>query len=118
MMKLGLFLQGGGHHIAAWRDPGVAADGPQSLAHYVETARIAERARFDLLFNADTQAVFGADDIDVWKRTTGALRLEPLTLLGALAAVTTHIGLVSTATTTYNEPYLIARIFASLDQMS
>jgi N-acetyl-S-(2-succino)cysteine monooxygenase len=118
MMKLGLFLQGGGHHIAAWRDPAVAAEGPQSLAHYVETARIAERARFDLLFNADTQATFGPDDIDVWKRTTGALRLEPLTLLGALAAVTTHIGLVSTATTTYNEPYLIARIFASLDQMS
>jgi FMN-dependent oxidoreductase (nitrilotriacetate monooxygenase family) len=118
MMKLGLFLQGGGHHIAAWRDPGVAADGPQSLAHYVEVTQKAEAARFDMVFNADTQATFGADDMDVWKHTTGALRLEPLTLIGALAAVTTHIGLVSTATTTYFEPYFIARVFASLDQLS
>ena len=118
MMKLGLFLQGGGHHIAAWRDPGVAEDGPQSLAHYVDITRKAEAARFDMVFNADTQATFGADDIDVWKHTTGALRLEPLTLIGALAAVTTRIGLVSTATTTYFEPYFIARVFASLDQLS
>ncbi len=117
-MKLGLFLQGGGHHIAAWRDPGVASEGPQSLKHYIEIARIAEAACFDMLFNADTQATFGADDIDVWKHTTGALRLEPLTLLGALAAVTEKIGLVSTATTTYFEPYIVARMFASLDQLS
>ena len=118
MMKLGLFLQGGGHHIAAWRDPGVASDAPQSLDHYLDVVRMAEQAKFDLVFNADTQATFGPDDINVWRRTTAALRLEPLTLLGALAAVTKRIGLVSTATTTYNEPYHVARFFASLDQLS
>ncbi len=54
----------------------------------------------------------------MWKRTTVSLRLEPLTLLGALAAVTKHIGLISSATTTYLDPFHIARIFASLDQLS
>jgi FMN-dependent oxidoreductase (nitrilotriacetate monooxygenase family) len=118
MMKLGLFLQGGGHHIAAWRDPNVEPNASQSMAHYINISRIAERAKFDMVFTADTQATFGADDIDVWRHTTGALRLEPLSLFGAIAATTDRIGLVSTATTTYYEPYHIARIFASLDQMS
>ena len=118
MMRLGLFLQGGGHHIAAWRDPDVDVNGTQNLAQYIKITQMAEAACFDMVFNADTQATFGADDINVWRHTTGALRLEPLTLLGALAAVTERIGLVSTATTTYYEPYQIARIFASLDQMS
>lgn len=81
MMKLGLFLQGGGHHIAAWRDPTVPSNAPQSLAHYVEIVRMAEHARFDLVFNADTQATFGPDDINVWRRTTGALALYGLSRL-------------------------------------
>ncbi len=118
MMKLGLFIAGSGHHIAAWRDPGTHAEAVLSLAHYVEMARVAERGCFDLLFTADTNATFGPDDIGVWSRTTGALRLEPLTLLSALAMVTERIGLVSTATTTYLEPYHVARLFASLDQIS
>ena len=70
------------------------------------------------MFNADTQATFGPDDIDVWKRNTVGHRIEPITLLGALAAVTQHIGLVATATTTYLEPFHVARMFASLDQLS
>jgi len=118
MMKLGLFIAGSGHHIAAWRDPRTDAEAVLSLRHYVEMARLAERACFDLLFTADTNATFGPDDIDVWSRTTGALRFEPLTLLSALAMVTERIGLVSTATTTYLEPYHVARLFASLDQIS
>ena len=60
MMKLGLFFEGGGHHIAAWRDPDVDAHAKQSFAHYVEIARLAERGKFDLLFTADTNATFGA----------------------------------------------------------
>jgi N-acetyl-S-(2-succino)cysteine monooxygenase len=118
MMKLGLFIAGSGHHIAAWRDPHTDAEAILSLEHYAEMARAAERSCFDLLFTADTNATFGPDDIDVWSRTTGALRLEPLTLLSALAATTERIGLVSTATTTYLEPYHVARLFASLDQIS
>ena len=118
MMKLGLFVSGPGHHVAAWRDPHVEADASQSLKHYIEIARLGERGRFDFLFNADSNSTFGPDDVNVWKRTIASLRLEPLTLMSALAAVTTHIGLVSTATTTYLEPFHVARLFASLDQLS
>jgi FMN-dependent oxidoreductase (nitrilotriacetate monooxygenase family) len=117
-MKLGLFLAGPGQHIAAWRDPNTDANAGQSLRHYVKLAQLAERAKFDFVFNADTQATFGPDDINVWKRNTVAHRIEPITLLGALASVTEHIGLVATATTTYLEPFHVARMFASLDQLS
>ena len=86
--------------------------------HYVDIARLAERGKFDLLFMADTNATFGPDDVETWTRTTQASRLEPITLLGALAAVTERIGLVATATTTYFEPFHVARFFASLDQIS
>lgn len=118
MMKLGCFLDGSGHHVAAWRDPDVDPHGRQTLKQYVEIARIAERGKFDLLFMADTNATFGADDVETWTRTTLASRLEPVTLLSALAAVTGRIGLVSTMTTTYFEPFHVARFFASLDQLS
>ena len=74
MMRLGLFLQGGGHHIAAWRDPDVDVNGTQNLAQYIKITQMAEAACFDMVFNADTQATFGADDINVWRHTTGALR--------------------------------------------
>ena len=118
MMKLGLFVEGTGHHVAAWRDPDVDPHGRQTLKHYVDIARLAERGKFDLLFMADTNATFGPDDVETWTRTTQASRLEPITLLGALAAVTERIGLVATATTTYFEPFHVARFFASLDQIS
>jgi len=118
MMRLGLFFEGVGHHVAAWRDPAVDPHARQSLAHHIEIARTAERGKFDLLFAADTNATFGPDDVETWSRTLAASRLEPITLLGALAAVTDRIGLVATATTTYLEPYHVARLFASLDQLS
>ena len=118
MMKLGFFLYGTGHHIASWRDPGVRPDANRSLPHYIDITQAAERAKFDFVFNADSNSSFGPDDPDSWKRKTDAMRLEPLTLLGALAAVTSRIGLISTATTTYLDPFHVARMFASLDQMS
>jgi alkanesulfonate monooxygenase SsuD/methylene tetrahydromethanopterin reductase-like flavin-dependent oxidoreductase (luciferase family) len=118
MMKLGLFLAGPGQHIAAWRQPGIDPNAGQSLKHYVTLAQLAERSKFDFVFNADTQATFGPDDIEVWKRNMVAHRIEPITLLGALSSVTEHIGLVATATTTYLEPFHVARMFASLDQLS
>ena len=62
MMKLGLFFEGIGHHVAAWRDPDVDPHAKLSLKHYIEIARIAERGKFDLLFTADTNAVFGPDE--------------------------------------------------------
>jgi alkanesulfonate monooxygenase len=117
-MKLGCFLEGTGHHVAAWRAPDVDPHGRQHLAHYLDAARLAERGKFDLLFMADTNATFGPDDVETWTRTTQASRLEPITLLAAMAAATERIGLVATATTTYFEPFHVARFFASLDQIS
>ncbi len=117
-MKLGLFFDGSGHHVAAWRDPGVDARARLSFKQFARIAQTAERGKFDLLFTADTNATFGADDVDVWRMTNACSRLEPLTLLGALSVVTERIGLVATMTTTYYEPFTIARFFASLDQIS
>ena len=110
-MKLGLFFAPGGHHLGAWRHPEAYPYGFDIKA-YVEFAKAAEQACFDLLFVAD---VFSLTP-DGRHRDT--LRFEPITLLSALAMVTTHVGLVGTATTTYNEPYNVARKFASLDQIS
>ena len=62
MMKLGLFVEGTGHHVAAWRDPDVDPHGRQTLKHYVDIARLAERGKFDLLFMADTNATFGPEE--------------------------------------------------------
>jgi FMN-dependent oxidoreductase (nitrilotriacetate monooxygenase family) len=118
MMKLGLFLAGTGHHIASWRDPDVLPDANANLRQYIEVTQTAERALFDFVFNADSNSTFGPDDPEMWKRTAVAMRIEPLTLLGALAAVTSRIGLISTATTTYLDPFHVARMFATLDQMS
>src|SRR6478736_3244198 len=117
-MRLGLFFEGLGHHIAAWRDPSVDASARQRFSHFADIAKAAERGKFDLIFTADTFATFNTDDPKVWARTTLASRHEPMTLLSALAAVTEHIGLVATMTSTYYEPIHVARLFASLDHIS
>ena len=116
-IKLGMFLRPAGHHIAGWRHPDAWADGGLNFAKYAEMARTAERGLFDLLFSAD--ALTGERyDRDTVSRTSYVAWIEPMTLLTALAPMTTHIGLVCTATTTYDEPYHIARRFASLDLIS
>lgn len=117
-MRLGLFFEGLGHHIVAWRDPKVDPTQRQAFEHFVEIAQTAERGCFDMIFTADTFAMFGPDDPRIWSRTTRMSRHEPLTLLAALAAVTKHIGLVATASTSFYQPFHIARLFASLDQIS
>lgn len=117
-MKLGLFVQGGGHHVAAWRHPSVPYAATQSFAHYKDIARLAERGLFDMIFLADTVGTFGPDDEEVWQRGAAASRLEPVTLLSALSAVTEHIGFVATMSTSFHQPYNVARFFASLDRIS
>ena len=104
-LHLSAFLAPYGHHVGAWRHPGT--DLQATLFDlYRHQARVAEDACLDAIFFADNVAL------------TGVPTLEPLTLLAALAATTTHLGLVGTATTTYNEPYHVARKFASLDSIS
>ena len=118
MIKLGLFVQGGGHHVAAWRHPSVPYGANQDIGHYMEIAQIAERGLMDMIFLADTVGTFGPDDIEVWRRGAAASRLEPVTLLSALSSVTKNIGFVATFSTTFIEPYYVARMFASLDKIS
>ena len=110
-MKLGLFFAPGGHHLAAWRHPNAYPHG-FDIKSYVTFAQTAERACFDMVFVADVYSLTPDG------RHRDTLRFEPITLLSALAMVTSRIGLAATATTTYNEPYNVARQFASLDQIS
>lgn len=118
MMHLGAFVHETGQHVAAWRHPDAHTGAGTCFAEMVEVAQLAERGKFDLLFLADSAAVPLAGSADARGRMGKVVKFEPLTVLSALAAVTTHLGLVATATTTYNEPYTLARQFASLDQIS
>jgi FMN-dependent oxidoreductase (nitrilotriacetate monooxygenase family) len=110
-MKLGLFFAPAGHHLAAWRHPNAYPDG-FDIRSYVAFAQTAERACFDMVFVADVYSLTPDG------KHRDSLRFEPMTLLTALAMVTSRVGLVATQTTTYNEPYNVARQFASLDQIS
>jgi FMN-dependent oxidoreductase (nitrilotriacetate monooxygenase family) len=101
-----------GHHEASWRLPESDPHAHVDLKHYVRLARTAERGAFDSLFLADGPQLWGS----LAQRPAGAL--EPLTLLTALATATEHIGLIATASTSYNSPYNLARKFASLDIIS
>jgi FMN-dependent oxidoreductase (nitrilotriacetate monooxygenase family) len=111
-LHLNAFLMAGGHHEAAWRLPETDPDADFDIEHWKHLARIAEAARFDSLFLADSPALWQSPAY----RPSGAL--EPLTVLTALAGVTERIGLIATASSTYNSPYNLARRFASLDHVS
>lgn len=117
-MRLGAFVHETGQHVAAWRHPQAHARSGTSFAEMLETAQLAERGKFDLLFLADSAAVNLVGSADVRGRMGKVVKFEPMTILSALAAVTKNLGLVATSTTTYNEPYTLARQFASLDQIS
>ncbi|MBV8908330.1 MAG: LLM class flavin-dependent oxidoreductase [Sphingomonas sp.] len=118
-IKLGAFVQATGHHVAAWLHPGAEPDAGHSLAHYVELAKAAEAAKFDMLFVADSPGGFGDfEDPEVFARNAKTAHFEPVTLWSALSAHTRHIGFVATSSTTYEDPYTTARKFASLDWIS
>ncbi len=118
-MVLGAFLYPTGYHIAAWRHPDVPAAAGVDFAHYVELARTAERGTMDFIFLPDSAAMRGTD-LTALSRTAirYVAQFEPLTLLSALAVVTDRIGLTATMSSTYNEPYHVARAIASLDHIS
>lgn len=118
-MALGLFVRAHGHHLAAWRQPGVPAEAGLTLAHYQRVVGAAERAKLDFVFLADSMGVRASiQPTAAYARTPHLTHFEPITLLSALAATTRHIGLVATASTTYYQPYQVARQFASLDFLS
>jgi FMN-dependent oxidoreductase (nitrilotriacetate monooxygenase family) len=118
-ISLGLSMRYLGYHAAAWRHPSADPDAASKFSHYKYIAQTAEAAKIDMVFLADGVGLRVKDEpAGALCRSHQTLELEPLTLLSALASVTSHIGLVSTASTTYNEPYHIARKWASLDHLS
>jgi N-acetyl-S-(2-succino)cysteine monooxygenase len=118
-MKLGLFLLNMGHHIAAWKHPNAQPAARLDFNYYQKLANTAEQGMFDMLFMSDFLGMpIQYTDDAVLAKWGNAVRFEPLMLLSALATTTKNIGLVATASTTYHEPYTIARKFASIDFLS
>ena len=111
-MHLNLFIQSRGHHEASWRHPESSPLALTDIHYYQDLARRAEAGLFDSIFLAD-QLAMGEDGV-----AAGRTWLEPLTVLAALSVSTTRIGLIATASTTYTEPFNLARQFASIDHMS
>ncbi|MFP3123491.1 LLM class flavin-dependent oxidoreductase [Ectobacillus funiculus] len=115
--RLGAFFMIPGHHVAAWRHPDAKADDVLKFDFYKKLAQTAERGKFDMIFLADGYAV-GQNVSPTAIEQTVTVRPEPFTLLSALSSVTERIGLAGTVSTTYNEPFHVARKFASLDYLS
>jgi FMN-dependent oxidoreductase (nitrilotriacetate monooxygenase family) len=116
-LHLGAFLRPVSIHAGAWRYPGSLPDANFNFAHYRRFVQTLERGKFDAIFLADSLALSDSPR-NALRRSASASSFEPFTLLSALAPLTEHIGLIATASTTYNEPYHVARKFASLDHIS
>src|ERR1700687_4848746 len=116
-LHLGAFMRPVSIHTGAWRYPGAFADANFNVAHLKRFAQTRERGRFDAFFMADHLAVLNMPT-DALKRSHTVTSFDPLTLLPALAMATSRLGLIATASTTFEQPYLIARRFASLDHIS
>ena len=115
-LRLGAYFTGSGVQGDSWRHPQAHTDAWRDFGRYKDYARKLEAACFDAMFFYDN--VFTASDAQTVASTPHAPRWDPLILVAALAVVTEHIGLVATVSTSYSEPYNVARHFASLDQLS
>jgi FMN-dependent oxidoreductase (nitrilotriacetate monooxygenase family) len=111
-LHLNLFIHSRGHHEASWRHPAASALPLTDIRYYQDLAQRAEAALFDSVFLADQLALGG--DVAQAPRTW----LEPITVLAAMAVATSRVGLIATASTTYTEPFNLARQFASIDHIS
>ncbi|MEH2096903.1 LLM class flavin-dependent oxidoreductase [Nostoc sp.] len=116
-LKLGAFMRPVSIHTGAWRYPGALPDANFNFPALKRFIQKLEQGKFDAFFMADHLAVLNMP-VNALKRSHTVTSFEPFTLLSALASVTEHIGLVATASTTYDQPYHIARRFASLDHIS
>ena len=117
MLRLGAFMRPVGIHTAWWRYPGAYPDANFNFQHIKRFAQTLERGKFDAFFMADHLAVLNMP-INALKRSATTTSFDPMSLLPALAAVTDRLGLIATGSTTFEEPYLVARRFASLDHIS
>ncbi|RVT98632.1 LLM class flavin-dependent oxidoreductase [Rhodovarius crocodyli] len=121
MMNLIMMPNATGAHLGGWRHPDAWTDTVMNLGHVVEAAQIAERGKFDAVFLADGNAVREMDKPALFAANFPSARpagFEPATVLSAVAMKTEKIGLVATTTTSYDEPYSVARRFASIDHIS
>lgn len=116
-LRLGAFMRPVSIHTGAWRYPGAYKDANFNFAHLSRFAQRLEEGRFDAFFMADHLAVLNMPP-EALKRSATVTSFEPMTLLSALSVVTEHLGLVATGSTTYEEPYHLARRFSSLDHIS
>jgi len=116
-LRLGAFMRPVGIHTAWWRYPGAYPDANFNLQHLIRFAQKLEQGRFDAWFMADHLAVLNMP-MAALKRSATVTSFDPLTLLPVLAMCTEHLGLIATASTTFEPPYVIARRFASLDHIS
>ncbi|MBT9386572.1 LLM class flavin-dependent oxidoreductase [Pseudooceanicola sp. CBS1P-1] len=118
-MKMGVSMHVMGYHPGSWTMPGVNPNGLMELKHFAHVAQTAERGLFDMMFLADHAASRNLANLKLARENHhNNVKLEPLMLLSALATMTSHVGLVSTVNATYNAPYTIARILASVDHIS
>ncbi|WP_323703718.1 LLM class flavin-dependent oxidoreductase [Mammaliicoccus sp. Dog046] len=111
-MKLGYFLTGFGHHVASCRHPETQKQGSMDLNNIIKQAKIAEHAKFDFLFMSDTLYLDKKTHPDAFTSP------EPISFMSIIATHTKHLGLVVTGSTTYSEPFHLARVYASLDHYS
>ena len=111
-MRLGVFLAGTGSNMASWRHPDAVADGAINLEYYLDLTRRAEASKLDFVFFGDGLYISEKSHPNFLNR------FEPLTLLAYLAAYTSHIGLAATLSTTYSDPFTVARQFGTIDQVS
>jgi FMN-dependent oxidoreductase (nitrilotriacetate monooxygenase family) len=116
-LRLGAFMRPVSIHTAAWRYPGGTPDANFNLEALIKYAQTLERGKFDAFFMADHLAVLNMP-MEALKRSATVTSFDPLTLLPALAMHTRHLGLIATASTTFEPAYTIARRFASLDHIS
>ena len=103
-----MFIRPCGHHIASWQHPDAYADAGVNFQRMVEIAQTAERGLFDMIFSADTHSVWTAEEAGL-HRLHYVAWIEPFALLSALSSFTRNIGLVCTASTSFEEPFGVAR---------
>ncbi len=117
-MRLGVFLNPTGHHAASWLHPGTTPDAGINFQHQLDIVRSAERAKLDFIFLADMMTIRKATPDARFRFAQYVANFDPITMLAALAPMTERIGLVATASTSYYEPFHVARQFASIDHLS
>lgn len=118
-MALSMFMHADtNYNVSGWRDPASDGDAGINFDRWIDYVKILERARFDMLFIADFTSPTGLDDPETFGRTARNFCLEPITVLSALASATKNLGLAATISTTWTDPYNVARMLASLDRIS